>query len=149
MATETAIRKARPDDAPRLAEIAVAAYGRYVADIGREPPPMRQDFPAAIAAARCWVLGAPPHGYVVAYGRNDGWLIENVAVLPEAQGTGAGKALLAFAEAEGRRRGHDRAILYTHAKMTRNLALYPALGYAETGRRTEDGLDRVYFEKAL
>ena len=33
--------------------------------------------------------------------------------------------------------------------MTENLALYPALGYVETGRRVEDGFSRVYFSKRL
>jgi hypothetical protein len=33
--------------------------------------------------------------------------------------------------------------------MVENLRLYPTLGYAETGRREEDGYRRVYFEKSL
>jgi hypothetical protein len=33
--------------------------------------------------------------------------------------------------------------------MTDNLSLYPHLGYAEVDRRTEDGFNRVYFEKDL
>lgn len=39
--------------------------------------------------------------------------------------------------------------LYTNEKMVENLAIYPRLGYAETGRRHEDGFNRVYFEKRL
>jgi hypothetical protein len=33
--------------------------------------------------------------------------------------------------------------------MTANLSIYPRLGYTETGRRTEDGFNRVYFEKTI
>ena len=39
--------------------------------------------------------------------------------------------------------------LYTNQLMTENLALYPALGYTETGRRAEDGFARVYFSKRI
>jgi hypothetical protein len=57
--------------------------------------------------------------------------------------------LIAVAEAHGRERGFARVVLYTHARMARPRALYPALGYVETARRTENGLDRVYFAKSL
>jgi hypothetical protein len=33
--------------------------------------------------------------------------------------------------------------------MTENQAIYARLGYRETGRRTEDGYQRVYMEKDL
>jgi GNAT superfamily N-acetyltransferase len=141
-----AIRPARSADAAGLAEIARAAYAPYAGDLGFEPPPMRQDFPADIAAGAVWMCDG---GYVVARAKGADWLIENVGVAPGRQGRGAGRALIAFAEAEGRRRGFARVVLYTHARMARPLALYPRLGYVETARRTENGLDRVYFAKRL
>ena len=39
--------------------------------------------------------------------------------------------------------------LYSHEAMTENIALYCALGYAETGRRVEHGYPRVYLRKPL
>ena len=39
--------------------------------------------------------------------------------------------------------------LYTNEKMAENLLIYPKLGYTEVERRTEDGFNRVYFEKTL
>jgi ribosomal protein S18 acetylase RimI-like enzyme len=57
--------------------------------------------------------------------------------------------LIAFAEREAARRGFDEITLYTNAQMTENLALYPALGYMEIGRRSEYGFDRVFFRKAI
>lgn len=143
------IRPATPADAVRLAEIASAAYAPYVAEIGREPPPMLQDFPADISDGAVWVRDDPPTGYVVARPKGEDWLIENVAVAPEAQGRGIGRALIAFAEAEGARRGFVRATLYTNAAMRRNMALYPSLGYAEMERRQVGDLHRVYYAKAL
>jgi hypothetical protein len=40
-------------------------------------------------------------------------------------------------------------VLYTNQKMTENLDFYPRLGYVETRRLSEDGFERVYFEKRL
>lgn len=57
--------------------------------------------------------------------------------------------LMKFAETEARRRGHGELRLYTHAKMTENLAMYPRLGWTETGRGAEKGFERVYFRKPV
>ncbi|MEM1315837.1 MAG: GNAT family N-acetyltransferase [Pseudomonadota bacterium] len=142
------IRPARAEEAAALAAIARAAYAPYLPRLGFEPPPMRQDFAADIADGAVWVGGDPPEGYVVARPRGEDWLIENVARAPQAP-RGLGRRLLAFAEAEGARRGFARAVLYTHAKMTENRALYPRLGWTETARREEHGLPRVFFAKPL
>jgi len=139
------IREATPDDVTRLEAIARAAYAPYVPLIGREPPPMLQDFPADIAQGHVWVSGDPIVGYVVAQPNESDWLLENVAVDPEAQGTGLGRALIAHIEAMARAAGAEAIELYTHASMTANRRLYPLLGYVET----EHGLDRVYFRKSL
>ncbi len=143
------VRPARPPDAEHLTAIARAAYAPYVVAIGREPPPMLQDFAADIPAGRVLVAGDPPAGFVVSYARAGDWHVENLAVAPEAQGQGLGPRLLAAAEALARAAGHMRVTLYTNAAMAPALALYPRLGYREVARRTEHGLHRVYFEKEL
>ena len=143
------IRPGTAADVPRLSAIARAAYTPYVAAIGFEPPPLLQDFAADVAEAAVWVAGDRPDGYVVARPKGADWLIENVAVAPEAQGRGLGGRLIRFAEAEGARRGFARVVLYTNVNMVANLAMYPALGYREVDRRTDDGLGRVFFEKDL
>ena len=58
-------------------------------------------------------------------------------------------AVGAVPPAEGARRGFARVVLYTNVNMRANLAMYPALGYAEIGRTSGKGLDRVHFEKSL
>lgn len=143
------IRLAQTEDAAALGVIARAAYAAYVPLIGREPPPMLQDFASDIAAGRVWVSGTPPLGYVVALQRSPAWLLENVAVAPYAQGAGLGRILIAHVEAMARAAGAEAVELYTHAKMTANRALYPRLGYEQIGARTEHGLDRVFFRKTL
>jgi len=75
--------------------------------------------------------------------------IENVAVDPIQHGYGFGAQLLQFAEDEAIRMGLGQITLYTNIHMTENLSFYPSLGFRETGRRREDGFDRVYFAKSL
>jgi GNAT superfamily N-acetyltransferase len=76
-------------------------------------------------------------------------LLENVAVSKAGRGKGIGKALIQFCEAQATRLGLGSVCLYTNEKMTDNLSIYPRLGYVEVQRRSEDGFDRVYFEKRL
>lgn len=145
------IRQASQNDVEAIRACAQQAYGKYVERIGKPPAPMLADFAAAITAGQVHI--AEKHdrfaGYLIAFESGDDWHLDSVAVLPEYQGSGAGRALIDFAEALGRKGGHPRITLYTNAKMTENLTYYPRLGYAETGRRTEDGYDRVYFAKPL
>jgi ribosomal protein S18 acetylase RimI-like enzyme len=79
----------------------------------------------------------------------EGLLLDNIAVAPDQQGKGVGRALLEFAEAEARRREFTAIHLYTHELMTENLSLYSRIGYVETYRITEKGFDRVYMRKPL
>ena len=140
------IRPATAEDLPAMCRIVEAAYAPHAAVIGRRPAPMDEDHAAQIAAGQVWI--APPDGVLVLVETEQGLLVDNVAVDPSAQGKGIGRALLAFAEAEARRRGVARLLLYTHARMTANIALYRRLGWRETHRGLQDGFDRVFMEKA-
>ncbi len=145
------IHRARPEDGPFIRQIAQEAYKPYVKRIGREPAPMVADFAALIDAAEVWVAVdfAEILGYIVMRPGQDTLHIENVAVSPPRHGEGVGKALLDFAEAEAARIGIPRMDLYTNARMRDNLSLYPRLGWTEVARRTEDGFERVYYEKPV
>ena len=145
------IHRARPEDGPFIRDIAEQAYEPYVRRIGQKPAPMVADFAALIDAAEVWVAVdfAEILGYIVMRPSGDALHIENIAVSPPRHGEGVGKALLNFAEAEAARIGIQRMDLYTNVKMRENLALYPRLGWVETDRRTENGFERVYFEKRL
>lgn len=88
-------------------------------------------------------------GLIVLVPEPDHLLVENVAVDPERQGEGIGRALLAFAEDVAREAGTPTLCLYTHVLMTENRALYAHLGYEETHRRTDYGFERVFFAKSL
>lgn len=62
-------------------------------------------------------------------------MIFSVAVAPGFQGRGFGRKLLKFADDQATEVGYGEIRLYTNARMERNIALYMAFGYRETGRR--------------
>jgi GNAT superfamily N-acetyltransferase len=146
------IRKAAASDESAIRACAEAAYGRYVAAIGKKPAPMVSDFAAQIDAGRIHVAVDRKNtllGFIVFYRDGASMFLETIAVHPAAAGKGLGKALIGFCETEARRLGLENVRLYTNRKMTENHMFYSRLGYRETGSSTEDGFDRVYFEKGL
>jgi GNAT superfamily N-acetyltransferase len=144
-------RPATGADAAAVADLVDRAYGHYVARIGGPPGPMRADYRRVISDRAVTV--ALSHGSVIGVlvlaVTADGFLVENVAVDPIHQGSGLGRALLEFADDEARRAGFDSIYLYTHEKMTENLALYGKLGFVEFDRRSEGGFSRVFLRKQL
>ncbi len=145
------IRPAGAADLPALRRIVDAAYGKYIARIGKPPGPMLDDYAALVRQHAVWVIETETGvgGLLVLLPEADHLLLDNVAVDPAAHGQGLGKALMAFAEHESRRRGYGEMRLYTHEKMTENLAMYPALGWQETGRAEQSGYQRVFFRKPV
>jgi ribosomal protein S18 acetylase RimI-like enzyme len=145
------IRLARPDEAGEFRENVHDAYRHYIVRIGMLPGPMQDDYAERIAAGQAWVLqdAGQIAGVLVLEDQADVCLLDNIAVRPGGQGKGYGRDLLCFAEAIARSRGYDAIILYTHVLMTENQALYGRIGYAETGRVSEKGFERVYMRKDL
>lgn len=147
----TEIRKAAKSDLPEIETCAADAYAMYVERIGRKPAPMVADFATAIKNEQLYVAleNGQIVGFVVFYSQRDHMHLENVAVSPEFQKRGIGSGLIEFVEQQARAEGYCRLELYTNAKMTENLELYPRLGYQQFDRRYENGFDRVYFGKVL
>ena len=149
--TASIIRQASSADLPTVERIVRAAYARYVERIGKPPGPMNDDYAARIAQQAVWLLSASGEiaGILVLLEEDDHLLLDNVAVDPRHQGKGIGRALIDFAEQEAGRRGHAEIRLYTHQAMHENIAMYPRLGYEETGRGEQAGFHRVFFRKTL
>jgi ribosomal protein S18 acetylase RimI-like enzyme len=145
------IRPARSDEAAAVRDVVHAAYAHYVARIGKPPGPMLDDYAQRIVARQTWVIedGRRIAGILVLEETPEGFLLDNIAVLPECQRSGHGRRLIDFAEAQARRRGFGEIQLYTHALMTENIALYRRIGFVETRRVSEQGYDRVYMSKRL
>ncbi len=145
------IRLAQPTDLAHIERCARRAYAIYVERIGREPAPMVADFESSIENKELHVFEAESQifGYVVFYPRGDHIHLENIAVDPVFQKRGIGFQLVEFVEQYARNGGFSRVELYTNARMTENMKLYPRLGYQQFDRRVEDDFDRVYFRKSL
>ena len=145
------VRLATPEDRAAVEQLVVAAYRHYVPLIGVTPGPMRDDYAAAIARGQVHVAEQDDTiaGLLVLIPQVDSLLLDNIAVLPSAQGTGLGRRLLDWTEVVARDLGLPRIVLYTHEAMTRNIALYTRHGYVETHRVEEIGLRRVYMAKTL
>ena len=145
------IRLARAGEDAAVRDVVHAAYCHYITRIGKPPGPMLDDYVRRIADGQTWVLCDDDRivGILVLEETPAGFLLDNVAVLPEGQGKGYGRRLIEFAEAEARRRGFTEIVLYTHALMTENIALYRRVGFVETSRIREKGYDRVYMAKRL
>src|SRR5688572_18319243 len=148
---EYSFRSASGVDVSKVTALVNAAYGHYVERIGMVPRPMTDDYAEVIRNHRVTV--AESHqtivGVIVLTVTDEGFLIDNVAVDPTYRGKGLGRALLAFAEAEARRAGFDSIYLYTHEKMTENIALYARIGYVEYDRRSQGEFSLVYMRKQL
>ena len=151
MASETVLRPAVAADLLRLRALVIAAYAPYVARIGRKPGPMDDDYAALIAAGQVHLLDTAGaiEGIIVLIPEADAMLLDNVAVAPDAQGRGLGRILISHAEQVARAAGHRALRLYTHERMTENIALYGRLGFVETHRAEEKGFRRVYMTKPL
>ena len=150
-ASEPRIRLAIAGDTPTVARIVDDAYRRYIARMDRPPGPMLDDYAARVSAGVVWLIedGDGIAGILVLLPEADHLLLDNIAVAPARQGTGMGRRLLSFAEAEAVRRGYTEIRLYTNAVMTENQRLYAAIGYEETGRGIDSGYQRVFMRKRL
>lgn len=145
------VRAATDADVPRLTELVQAAYGHYVERLGGPPRPMTDDYSEVVRSARVTVAERDGEivGLVVLRISDEGFLVDNVAVDPSHQGEGVGRALLEHAEDAARRAGFDSIYLYTHERMSENLALYSRIGYVEYDRRVHGEARIVYLRKEL
>ena len=143
------LRPARPPDVEGIKACVDTAYSPYIERIGRKPGPMLDDYAKVIEERQVTVaeFNGTVAGVLVLAATTEGFLLENVAVLPAHRGIG--KALLQYAESEARRQGFGSVYLYTHEKMTENQQLYSRIGYVEYDRRVEQGFARVFMRKSL
>jgi ribosomal protein S18 acetylase RimI-like enzyme len=149
--TGISLRRATAADVPRLTELVHGAYSHYVERIGGPPRPMTDDYAQVVRSHRVIVADRDGEivGLVVLGVDDEGFYIDNVAVDPSDQGSGVGRALLERAEDAARDAGFDSIYLYTHERMTENIALYERIGYVEFDRRPQGGDRIVYLRKKL
>ncbi|KAK1253425.1 hypothetical protein MKX07_001502 [Trichoderma sp. CBMAI-0711] len=158
------IRKATLDDIPPLQAMVNASYSKYIDRIGKPPAPMLADYAELLETRDIFILETTTDeqdgiissivkmvGSIIlgVDAEGDAVTVNNLVVEPAAQGRGYGRVLMDFAEESAREQGLSCVALFTNVKMHENVGLYLKLGFVETGRRTEDGYERVYFRKQL
>ncbi|MCI2417912.1 GNAT family N-acetyltransferase [Saccharopolyspora sp. K220] len=147
----TIIRPAQRSDASALSELARKAYAHYTERMGKEPAPMKEDYRALVETGGVWVAERDGVlvGLLVLKLEPDHVLLDNVAVSPDAQGSGLGARLLEFTDDQARQHGVAEVRLYTNEAMAENLAYYARRGFVETHRAVDHGYRRVFFTKRL
>ncbi len=130
-------RLARVDDLSAIVSLTTVAYAPYTALFGTPPIPVTEDYAPRIERGEVRLLedGSELAGLIVIERHDDHAMIFSVAVSPAFQGRKLGIRLLDFADEQTRSWGLPEVRLYTNSRMGRNIALYTAYGYRETGRR--------------
>lgn len=147
--TDTIPRLAVPADVPAVKSVTDAAFRHYIERIGLVPAPMEYDHAANVAAGRVFVVGDPVLGLVVVIPEADHLYLDEIAVHPDAQGTGLGRTLLTWVETHARELGLPEVRLLTNAMMWENQKLYERYGYEITERRLDGPYDRIHYRKRV
>jgi len=131
-------RLAMADDLAAIVTLTEAAYAPYTSAFGAPPMPVTEDYAPRIAHGEITLLEdcGEVAGLVVLERHPQHALIFSVAVAPAFQRKGLGIALLRHAEHQARAWAVPELRLYTNARMEKNIALYTAYGFQETGRRS-------------
>ncbi|MGX5800197.1 GNAT family N-acetyltransferase [Bradyrhizobium sp. Arg314] len=131
------MKLASTEDLSAIIALTTEAYAPYTALLDAPPIPVTEDYAPRIEQGEVWLLeeGAELAGLIVLERHPGHALIFSVAVAPAFQGRKLGIKLLDFANEQARTWGLAEVRLYTNSLMERNIALYSAYGYRETGRR--------------
>lgn len=135
--TNLSARSATQTDVNWIQAATETAYAIYLPVLGYPPVPVTEDYAPRIAGNEVFLftIDATDCGLVVIE-THETWLeIFSIVVLPEFQGSGAGRAILKWVEDRAARLGKAEVRLYTNALMARNIGIYRRAGYVETGRR--------------
>jgi ribosomal protein S18 acetylase RimI-like enzyme len=134
-----------PEAVETVRRLTLAAYAGHEE---LDPPSgARREAPDAVRAdlargAALALLGERPVG-CLRFETGHGHLhVRRVAVEPRLQRRGIGRALMAWAEAEARRRGLSEVTLGVRLALPANIAFYRRLGYAAVAEHAHPGYDR-------
>lgn len=149
--TDPILRRAEAGDVGGVTATVCSAYLPYIERIGRQPGPMLEDYASIVRDGQVYVVveAGTVVGVIVMSITEEGFYVENVAVRPTVKGSGVGRRLLEFAEAEARRQGFTSLYLATHLLMTENQVLYRRIGYVPFDERVINGFPRVFMRKIL
>jgi GNAT superfamily N-acetyltransferase len=148
---EPVVEIAKAKDVPSIKLITDAAYSKYIKVLGMLPAAMKVQYDKIVEMQEAYVLrvGGDVVGSIILSTADDSVTVNNLVVAPSAQGRGFGRLLMKYAEDKARGQGLAAVTLFANEKMHDNIAWYTRIGFIETGRKTEDGFNRVYFRKNL
>ncbi|KAI9787514.1 MAG: hypothetical protein M1839_000044 [Geoglossum umbratile] len=148
---EPAVEIAKAQDVPAIKRITDAAYSKYIEVLGTLPAAMKVQYDKIVEKQQVYVLrvGGEVVGSVILATADDSVTVNNLVVASSAQGRGFGRLLMKYAEDKARGLGLVAVTLFANEKMLDNIGWYTRIGFVETGRKTEDGFNRVYFRKNL
>ena len=120
------IRLAMTTGVPAIKMIARKSFERYVPLIGKLPAPMNAYFSGHVLKGTVFITQSEKNrdsvlGYAIVLQRDGEWLLDNMAVSPEAQGQGVGSALTVACKTFLQKRGVQRYHLHTDEAMEQNL----------------------------
>jgi len=143
------VETAKAEDVPAIKLMVDAAYSKYIERLGKLPAAMTADYDKLVETQSLYVLrvGSNMVGSVLLSRDDDSIKVNNLVVDPSAQGRGYSRVLMDYAEDMAGAQGLAAVTLFTNEKMHENIALYTKIGFTETGRKTEDGFNRVFFRK--
>ncbi len=130
-AVRAGLRRATPTDAAAVRDLTRAAYAKWVSLLGREPLPMTANYDAVVRDHIVDMLHLDGRlaALIEMYPKADHLLIVNIAVSPDYQGRGYGRALLVHAEEVARSLVLEELRLYTSVYLSENVKLYERVGY--------------------
>jgi GNAT superfamily N-acetyltransferase len=142
-----------PGDAGEVLTVQRAAFVSEALIYGTaDMPPLTQtldELEAELRDAGGWVARVDGRLVGAIRTREEGGmlLIGRIAIAPDQQGSGIGRALLEAAENSSRA---EEAELFTGSLSEANIRLYERCGYVESERVDKgDGIQEVYFRKRL
>lgn len=125
---------------------------------GRIDPPSSlhrltaQDLARQAVTGEVWVIGVPALACVVLTPKGDALYLGKLAVKPEQQGKGFGRALVAVAQDRARALGFAALELETRVELVENQRFFIGLGFHEVDRKAHPGFDgptSITWRKAL
>lgn len=135
------LRRAGATDAAAIRELVNRAYEKWVPLVGRKPRPMLADYDNAVIAHHIDVIELDGHlaGLIEMMPEERDLFVVNLAVDPQFQGRGVGKALMLHADDVAREMGFSSLRLMTLSVMQSNITLYQRFGYVTFDREEVEG----------
>ena len=144
-------RRGVAGDRAALAALQADAYAPNAAIIGGVPTPVTWDFASVLEDWEVWLVEDEVGlaGALLLEKREDGFLIQSVAVAARAKGHGLGNRLLAWAEVRAIEEEVDLLRLVANARMVFNVDWYGRKGFVVERIEQIGARQRVHMTKAV